>query len=61
MEFDTFIAKTKGTYSDARASQNLGKLNGELRFFLFIFGQHGFWLRKCRIREDKNQGCRKRI
>lgn len=31
MEFDGFIAKTKGTYSDARATQNLDKLNDELR------------------------------
>lgn len=31
MEFDNFIAKTKTTYADARASQNLDKLNDELR------------------------------
>jgi len=31
MEFDTFINRTKATYSDARASQNLDKLNDELR------------------------------
>lgn len=31
MEFDNFIAKTKATYSDARATQNLDKLNDELR------------------------------
>ncbi|EPE02296.1 protein transport protein sec22 [Ophiostoma piceae UAMH 11346] len=31
MEFDTFIQRTKSTYSDARASQNLDKLNNELR------------------------------
>lgn len=31
MEFDNFIAKTKSTYSDARATQNLDKLNDELR------------------------------
>ena len=31
MEFDTFISRTKGTYADARASQNLDKLNDELR------------------------------
>ncbi|KXH61242.1 transporter sec22 [Colletotrichum salicis] len=31
MEFDTFINRTKSTYSDARASQNLDKLNDELR------------------------------
>ncbi|KAL2260892.1 hypothetical protein VTK26DRAFT_5000 [Humicola hyalothermophila] len=31
MEFDTFIGKTKSTYSDARATQNLDKLNDELR------------------------------
>lgn len=31
MEFDTFIQRTKATYSDARASQNLDKLNNELR------------------------------
>jgi vesicle transport protein SEC22 len=31
MEFDTFIARTKATYSDARATQNLDKLNDELR------------------------------
>ena len=31
MDFDTFIAKTKSTYADARASQNLDKLNDELR------------------------------
>jgi vesicle transport protein SEC22 len=31
MEFDTFISRTKATYSDARAAQNLDKLNDELR------------------------------
>lgn len=31
MEFDTFIGRTKATYSDARAAQNLDKLNDELR------------------------------
>ncbi|CAN8096058.1 unnamed protein product [Discula destructiva] len=31
MEFDNFIGKTKATYSDARAAQNLDKLNDELR------------------------------
>ncbi|KAK3359001.1 Longin-like domain-containing protein [Lasiosphaeria hispida] len=31
MEFDTFIQRTKATYSDARATQNLDKLNDELR------------------------------
>lgn len=31
MEFDNFISKTKATYSDARATQNLDKLNDELR------------------------------
>ncbi|KAI1876541.1 hypothetical protein JX265_004067 [Neoarthrinium moseri] len=31
MEFDTFIGRTKATYADARATQNLGKLNDELR------------------------------
>ncbi|KAH8600827.1 Longin-like domain-containing protein [Bisporella sp. PMI_857] len=31
MEFDTFISRTKATYSDTRASQNLDKLNDELR------------------------------
>lgn len=31
MEFDNFISKTKSTYSDARATQNLDKLNDELR------------------------------
>ena len=31
MEFDTFISRTKATYSDVRASQNLDKLNDELR------------------------------
>lgn len=31
MEFDTFIGRTKATYADTRASQNLGKLNDELR------------------------------
>ncbi|CAL3966134.1 hypothetical protein PZA11_002890 [Diplocarpon coronariae] len=30
MEFDTFINRTKGTYSDTRATQNLDKLNDEL-------------------------------
>jgi len=31
MEFDTFISRTKGTYSDTRATQNLDKLNDELK------------------------------
>lgn len=31
MEFDTFISRTKATYSDARATQNLDKLQDELR------------------------------
>ncbi len=31
MDFDTFISRTKATYSDARAAQNLDKLNDELR------------------------------
>ena len=31
MEFDTFIQRTKATYSDVRATQNLDKLNDELR------------------------------
>lgn len=31
MEFDTFISRTKATYSDSRATQNLDKLNDELR------------------------------
>ncbi|CAD6501735.1 BgTH12-01984 [Blumeria graminis f. sp. triticale] len=31
MEFDTFISRTKLTYSDTRATQNLDKLNDELR------------------------------
>lgn len=31
MDFDTFISRTKATYSDARATQNLDKLNDELR------------------------------
>jgi len=31
MEFDTFITRTKGTYADTRATQNLDKLNDELR------------------------------
>jgi vesicle transport protein SEC22 len=31
MDFDSFIAKTKTTYADSRASQNLDKLNDELR------------------------------
>ncbi|TVY78307.1 Protein transport protein sec22, partial [Lachnellula suecica] len=31
MEFDTFITRTKSTYSDTRATQNLDKLNDELR------------------------------
>lgn len=31
MEFDTFIGRTKATYADSRATQNLGKLNDELR------------------------------
>lgn len=31
MEFDTFISKTKATYADSRATQNLDKLNDELR------------------------------
>lgn len=31
MEFDTFISRAKATYGDARAAQNLDKLNDELR------------------------------
>ncbi|KAK2803842.1 hypothetical protein FQN50_006849 [Emmonsiellopsis sp. PD_5] len=31
VEFETFINRTKKTYQDTRASQNLGKLNDELR------------------------------
>ncbi|KAI9736850.1 MAG: SNAP receptor [Claussenomyces sp. TS43310] len=31
MEFDTFIQRTKSTYSDTRATQNLDKLNSELQ------------------------------
>ncbi|KAI1262564.1 transport protein-like protein sec22 [Xylariaceae sp. FL1019] len=31
MEFDTFISRTKSTYADTRATQNLDKLNDELR------------------------------
>ncbi|KAI0490836.1 transport protein-like protein sec22 [Xylaria cf. heliscus] len=31
MEFDTFISRTKATYADTRATQNLDKLNDELR------------------------------
>lgn len=31
VEFDTFIQKTKKTYQDSRASQNLDKLNSELK------------------------------
>ncbi|KAK3945031.1 protein transport protein sec22 [Diplogelasinospora grovesii] len=31
MDFDTFISKTRATYSDARATQNLDRLNDELR------------------------------
>lgn len=31
MDFDNFISKTKSTYADARATQNLDKLNDELR------------------------------
>ncbi|KAF1990185.1 transport protein-like protein sec22 [Aulographum hederae CBS 113979] len=31
VEFDTFIQRTKKTYQDARASQNLDKLNDELK------------------------------
>ncbi len=31
MEFDTFLQRTKQTYGDARAAQNLDKLNDELR------------------------------
>lgn len=31
MDFDSFIAKTRTTYADARAAQNLDKLNDELR------------------------------
>ncbi|KFZ14526.1 hypothetical protein V501_03225 [Pseudogymnoascus sp. VKM F-4519 (FW-2642)] len=31
MEFDTFIQRTKATYSDTRATQNLDKLNSELQ------------------------------
>jgi vesicle transport protein SEC22 len=31
MDFDTFIRRTKATYQDGRAAQNLDKLNDELR------------------------------
>ncbi|KAI6377565.1 hypothetical protein MCOR25_002547 [Pyricularia grisea] len=31
VEFDTFIGRTRATYTDARATQNLDKLNDELR------------------------------
>ncbi|GAO19719.1 uncharacterized protein UV8b_06754 [Ustilaginoidea virens] len=31
MDFDNFVAKTRTTYADARAAQNLDKLNDELR------------------------------
>ncbi|EAW08715.1 SNAP receptor SEC22 [Aspergillus clavatus NRRL 1] len=31
VEFDTFIQRTKKLYQDSRASQNLGRLNDELR------------------------------
>lgn len=31
VEFDTFIQRTKKTYQDARATQNLDKLNDELK------------------------------
>ncbi|KAI0884440.1 snare-like protein [Annulohypoxylon maeteangense] len=31
MEFDTFIGRTKALYADARAAQNLDRLNDELR------------------------------
>ena len=31
VEFDTFIQRTKKTYQDSRASQNLDKLNDELK------------------------------
>lgn len=31
MEFDTFIGRTKALYADARATQNLDRLNDELR------------------------------
>ncbi|MCJ1302492.1 SNAP receptor [Hypocenomyce scalaris] len=31
MDFDTFIQRTKKTYQDSRASQNLDKLNDDLR------------------------------
>lgn len=31
MEFDSFISKTRATYGDSRATQNLDKLNDELR------------------------------
>lgn len=31
MEFDTFIQRTKATYADTRATQNLDKLNSELQ------------------------------
>jgi len=31
IEFDTFIQKTKKTYQDARASQNLDKIHDELK------------------------------
>ncbi|KAH6626384.1 Longin-like domain-containing protein [Chaetomium sp. MPI-SDFR-AT-0129] len=31
MEFDTFLSRTRATYSDSRATQNLDKLNDELK------------------------------
>jgi len=31
VEFDTFIQRTKKTYQDSRATQNLDKLNSELK------------------------------
>jgi vesicle transport protein SEC22 len=31
MEFDTFIQRSKKSYQDSRATQNLDKLNDELR------------------------------
>ncbi|KAJ9131107.1 Protein transport protein sec22 [Pleurostoma richardsiae] len=31
VEFDTFISRTRATYSDSRATQNLDRLNDELR------------------------------
>jgi vesicle transport protein SEC22 len=31
VEFDTFIQRTKKTYQDSRATQNLDKLNDELK------------------------------